>query len=120
MAVKLPDFTAVGLDNVYPGNIQPSYPREDPEAEALAREGGALGTLGSGLQGAGSGVSGLAGQIGHQTNLANAALAQMDLHTKLARTEAAIRAETDPQKIDALYSQMQDHLHSSSQLIPDE
>jgi hypothetical protein len=52
-------------------------------------------------------------------NLANAALAQADLHPKLARLEAAMKTETDPGKLDALYSQAQGHLETSSQLIDD-
>jgi hypothetical protein len=120
VAVRLPDFTSLGgvetgAVNVRPGDITPRYYGEDPEAAALARSGAALGTLGTGLQNFGTGLS----RLQSEANLVNAALAQADLHTRLDRTKAAIAAETDPTKIDALYSQLQTHLDSSGELIAD-
>jgi hypothetical protein len=120
MAVRLPDFTALGGQetgavNVRPGDITPRYYGEDPEAAALARSGAALGTLGTGLQNFSTGLS----RLQSEANLVNAALAQADLHTRLHRTKAAIAAETDPARLDALYSQSRAALDSSGELISD-
>jgi hypothetical protein len=120
MAVRLPDFTALagqetGARNVQPGDITPRYYGEDPEAAALARSGAGLEQLGTGLQNFGTGLS----RLQSETNLVNAALAQADLHTRLQRTRAEIDAETDPAKIDTLYSQLRTHLDTSGELIGD-
>jgi hypothetical protein len=125
MAVRLPDFTEVagvqtGQVNVPPGDIRPSYPGGAPEAEALARTGAALGTLGTGLQTFGTAAATLAGHERHETNLVYAAQATADLRVKLARNEAAIKAENDPEKINQRYSEAQGYLDTAGQLIPDE
>jgi hypothetical protein len=121
MAVRLPDFTSLsgvetGARNVPPSDIRPNYYGADPEAAALAEQGASLGVLGTGLEKTGTGLAALESHI----NLANGALAQLDLHTKVARTKAAIDAESDPAKIDALYSQLPGHLESAGQLIPNQ
>jgi hypothetical protein len=124
MAVQLPDFTQVagvrtGQEDVAPGSIIPTYYGTSPEAEALAASGAALGKLGTGLQTLGTAAATLAGHERMQTNMVNSALAQMDLHTKLARNQAKINASNNPQEIDQLYNEQQGHLDSASQLIPD-
>jgi hypothetical protein len=115
MAVRLPDFGdlgsfGTGAVNVAPGDVRPTYPTISPEAEARAQ-------LGRGLQTLGAGVGRLGGELQQQTDLVNQSIARADLAPKLSRLQAEIERETEPGKIDVLYSRIPQLLNESSQLI---
>lgn len=112
MAVKLPDFSALGFDTPRVASRLPQYPENDPAALGLAQFGKGVSALGGSL------IEAADAQEQKRQKL-NESMATVDLFNRLVPLHQQIAIETDPNKLTELKSQYNGLLETSSQAIDD-
>src|SRR5690349_8155039 len=112
MAVRLPTFTDLGIQDPRVVTPQAQYPATDPAAAAL-------GNFGTGVQQLGAGLLRVADQKEEDRQALNAATATTDMVTRLFDLHSKAYQTTDPAELADIKQQLGSVLPTSANAIDD-